>query len=104
MKRVREFRDVLAYLIQNQDLQILEGNKVVEIKNAGVNKGKATQYWVGRHDYDFIFGIGDDHTDEDIFKALPATGISVKVGSGRTGAKYTVPNVAAVRAFFKQLA
>ncbi len=103
MKRVREFRDVLAYLIQNQDLQILEGNKVVEIKNAGVNKGKATQFWVGRHEYDFILGIGDDHTDEDIFKALPAAGISVKVGSGRTGAKYTVPGVAAVRAFFKQL-
>ena len=44
-KRVREFRDVLLYLCSNQDLQILEGNKVVEVKNSGVNKGVALGRW-----------------------------------------------------------
>ncbi|MEL6274803.1 MAG: trehalose-phosphatase, partial [Bacteroidota bacterium] len=102
-KRVREFRDVLVYLIHNQDLQVLEGNKVVEIKNAGVNKGKATQYWVGRDQFDFLLGIGDDHTDEDIFKALPTGAISIKVGTGRTEAAYNISGVAEVRAFFNKL-
>ncbi|MEM7572584.1 MAG: bifunctional alpha,alpha-trehalose-phosphate synthase (UDP-forming)/trehalose-phosphatase [Bacteroidota bacterium] len=102
-KRVREFRDMLAYLIQNQDLQVLEGNKVVEIKNAGVNKGKATQHWVGQQDWDFILGIGDDSTDEDIFKAMPKWGVSIKVGAGRTSARYSISGVAEVRSMFRQL-
>lgn len=102
-KRVREFRDVLVYLIQNQDLQVLEGNKVVEVKNAGVNKGKATQYWVARDEFDFVLGIGDDHTDEDIFKSLPASGVSIKVGAGRTEAHYSLTGVGMVRSFFQEV-
>jgi trehalose 6-phosphate synthase/phosphatase len=102
-KRVREFRDMLTYLIQNQDLQVLEGNKVVEIKNAGVNKGKATQHWVNKEKWDFILGIGDDSTDEDIFRALPDWGVSIKVGPGRTAARYSLTGVEEVRAFFSSL-
>ncbi|PPK86650.1 trehalose 6-phosphate synthase/phosphatase [Neolewinella xylanilytica] len=102
-KRVREFRDMLTYLIQNQDLQVLEGNKVVEIKNAGVNKGKATQHWVNKEEWDFILGIGDDSTDEDIFRALPDWGVSIKVGPGRTAARYSLTGVTEVRRFFSKL-
>jgi trehalose 6-phosphate synthase/phosphatase len=102
-KRVREFRDMLSYLIQNQDLQVLEGNKVVEIKNAGVNKGKATSHWVQKSDWDFILGIGDDATDEDIFAALPEWGVSIKVGSDRTAARFNLSGVSEVRKMFKGL-
>ncbi|MEM9258351.1 MAG: bifunctional alpha,alpha-trehalose-phosphate synthase (UDP-forming)/trehalose-phosphatase [Bacteroidota bacterium] len=102
-KRVREFRDMLSYLIQNQDLQVLEGNKVVEIKNAGVNKGKATSHWVQKHKWDFVLGIGDDATDEDIFAALPEHGVSIKVGTDRTAAKYKLSGVSEVRKMFKSL-
>lgn len=96
-KRVREFRDVLLYLTANLDLQVLEGNKVVEIKNAGVNKGKATQTWVSEADWDFILAIGDDHTDEDTFKALPPTAYTVKVGMHSTEARFNVVSVEEVR-------
>ncbi|WP_020571419.1 bifunctional alpha,alpha-trehalose-phosphate synthase (UDP-forming)/trehalose-phosphatase [Neolewinella persica] len=102
-KRVREFRDMLTYLIQNQDLQVLEGNKVVEIKNAGVNKGKATSHWVGKKNWGFVLGIGDDATDEDIFAALPESGVSIKVGADRTAAKYNLSGVGEVRKMFKTL-
>jgi len=102
-KRVREFRDMLTYLIQNQDLQVLEGNKVVEIKNAGVNKGKATSHWVGKKDWGFVLGIGDDATDEDIFAALPEEGVSIKVGADRTAARYSLSGVSEVRKMFKSL-
>ncbi|NJL14137.1 MAG: trehalose-phosphatase [Microscillaceae bacterium] len=37
-KRVREIRDVLQYLTANLGLKVLEGNKVLEIKNEAVNK------------------------------------------------------------------
>ncbi|MEO0341746.1 MAG: trehalose-phosphatase, partial [Bacteroidota bacterium] len=87
-KRVREFKDVLLYLTANLDLQVLEGNKVVEVKNAGVNKGKASLNWINAKDWDFILAIGDDHTDEDTFKVLPPKAYSVKVGLASSAALY----------------
>lgn len=103
-KRVREFRDVLLYLTANQDLQVLEGNKVVEIKNAGVNKGKAMMQWLSVNDYDFILAIGDDATDEDTFQAMPDHAYTIKVGRVKTVAKYNVRSVETVRELLKQLA
>lgn len=102
VKRVREFRDVLQYLTANLDLQVLEGNKVVEIKNAGVNKGKATLQWLNEQDWDFIFAIGDDHTDEDTFKALPDSAFTIKVGMEQTHARYNLLTVEDVRALLAE--
>lgn len=102
-KRVREFRDVLRYLTANLDLQLLEGSKVVEIKNAGVSKGKVTQNWLQDTTWDFILAIGDDHTDEDIFEALPATAFSIKVGQDQSLARFHLRGVAEVRALLREL-
>lgn len=102
-KRVREFRDVLLYLTANLDLQVLEGNKVVEVKNAGVNKGKASLQWLNADDWDFVMAIGDDHTDEDTFKVLPADGYSIKVGLGASAARFNVLSVEEVRNLLRDL-
>jgi len=102
-KRVREFRDVLLYLTANLDLQVLEGNKVVEIKNAGVNKGKAMKRWLGENDWDFILAIGDDHTDEDTFKAMPPEAFTIKVGLGTTAARFYLISVKDVRELLRAL-
>jgi trehalose 6-phosphate synthase/phosphatase len=102
-KRVREFRDVLLYLTANLDLQVLEGNKVVEIKNAGVNKGKAMVHWL-QEDYDFILAVGDDHTDEDTFKAMPKHAYTAKVGVAKTVANYQMVSVEHVRQLLRRFA
>jgi len=88
--RARELITNLQYLTSNMDIHILEGNKVVEIKNAGVNKGKAALRWIGRDEWDFIFAAGDDWTDEDIFKVMPENAYSVKVGMDTTDARFTI--------------
>ncbi len=103
-KRVREFREVLSYLTSNLDLQVLEGHKVVEIKNSGVNKGKAAATWIAEREYDFAITLGDDHTDEDTFKAMPEGAYTIKVGSGGTAARYQVDTVNDVRELLTQLA
>ncbi len=102
-KRVREFRDVLLYLTANDDLQVLEGNKVVEVKNAGVSKGKAAHNWLRDGKWDFIMAIGDDHTDEDTFKALPEEAYTIKVGLDKSAARYNLLSVNEVRRFLSQL-
>lgn len=76
----------------NKNLDILMGNKVIEVKDKGVNKGKAALKLIARKKYDFIMAIGDDKTDEDMFKALPEDTISIKVGYENSAAVYCQPS------------
>lgn len=70
----------------------MQENKVIEIRNAGINKGVAGIRWVTKNKYDFIPAFGDDWTDEDLFKALPKSAYSIKVGLTLSHSKYYVPN------------
>jgi trehalose 6-phosphate synthase/phosphatase len=63
---------------------------VVEIRHAGVDKGSAALSWLANGEYDFILGIGDDTTDEDMFKSMPADAVTIRVGISATLAKYTL--------------
>jgi len=91
--RKHEFMDKMSQDISGKNLQIMEGNKVLEIKNSEVNKGTAAQHWIEERKWPFILAIGDDYTDEDTFKALPEHGISLKVGFSATAANYNIDSV-----------
>jgi trehalose 6-phosphate synthase/phosphatase len=95
--RTMELNTVLTSLISNNDLSVLEGNKVIEIKSSNVNKGRATSRLITAKQYDNIVAIGDDWTDEFTFEALPETSYTIKVGSKKTKANYYVKDTAAVR-------
>jgi trehalose 6-phosphate synthase/phosphatase len=82
----------------------LEGNKVLEIKPAGLHKGTAAARWLGTEHPDFILAMGDDHTDEDLFGVLPPAAYTVKVGSApRSLARYFIPGPAEVRQLLRKL-
>lgn len=102
--RSRELTSHLKYLSTGKNLQVLEGDMVVEVKNADVNKGRAAQKWISTFENDFALAIGDDWTDEDTFRAMPENSITVKVGSTSSAAKYNVPTFKEVRSFLKILA
>ncbi len=105
--RVHELIDTLAQYITAYRLQILEGNKVIEIKNAGINKGHATGKWAERFPQGtFILAIGDDYTDEDTFKALSNNNnaYSLKVGYGPTAARFNLKSNYDVRYILNVLA
>ncbi|MBN2745013.1 MAG: bifunctional alpha,alpha-trehalose-phosphate synthase (UDP-forming)/trehalose-phosphatase [Marinilabiliaceae bacterium] len=103
-KRAKELKDELTHLISNMNLEIMEGNKVIEVKNGGINKGSAALQFLGTRHHDFIIAIGDDYTDEYMFRELPANTISIKVGHTRTNASYQIDSVAHVRAVLEILA
>ncbi|XES77475.1 MAG: bifunctional alpha,alpha-trehalose-phosphate synthase (UDP-forming)/trehalose-phosphatase [Candidatus Bathyarchaeia archaeon] len=71
-------------------LAVVEGNKVVEIKNASVNKGRAAENWLSKGGWDFVLAIGDDRTDEDLFEALPSSAYTIKVGLVASKARYNL--------------
>ncbi|MGE6219589.1 bifunctional alpha,alpha-trehalose-phosphate synthase (UDP-forming)/trehalose-phosphatase [Nubsella zeaxanthinifaciens] len=86
--RANEIINNLRVLAADKGVQIMPGNKVVEFRNVEVNKGKAALNWLYENESDFILAMGDDHTDEDIFKAMPSNAITIKVGSELSEAKF----------------
>lgn len=101
--RAKELIDYLVNFTANLDVQVLQGSKVVEIRNSGVNKGIAGMHWISKNDFDFILAIGDDQTDEDLFRILPETAYSIRVGITRSYARFNLHNHMEVIELLEQL-
>lgn len=54
-------------------VDVLWGNKVIEARPSGVNKGAAARRLLAENNPDFVLCIGDDKTDEDMFTAVGKT-------------------------------
>jgi trehalose 6-phosphate synthase/phosphatase len=103
--RAKELVDTIRVLLNATGLQVLLGNKVIEVKPVEVNKGKASARWLEKGEWDFILGMGDDWTDEDIFAALPEDAWSVKVGFlAYTKARFYLDSLNDARDLLKSLA
>lgn len=101
--RAIELKDEVNSMIANHNLEIMEGNKVIELKTSGINKGQAALNHMSGKNYDFILAIGDDWTDEFLFRALPKSAHTIKVGSINTVAHILIDSVKEVREFLKLL-
>jgi trehalose 6-phosphate synthase/phosphatase len=99
-----ELLDNLVQFTANVDVQILQGHKVLEIRSAGMNKGRAAMHWLSRADYDFILAIGDDWTDEDLFQSLPGEAYTLRVGMVKTRARFNLRHPEDVHDFLNTLA
>lgn len=90
--RSSELMSELNEYIRNRHLQVLMGNKIVEVRQSGINKGSFIKKIIEKDKYDYIFAVGDDRTDEDMFKELlhtPNT-FTIKVGPEASYAKYNL--------------
>lgn len=79
----------LELIVDTLNARIIHGKKVIEVVPAGVDKGVAAQYWL-QYEYDFILAVGDDTTDEALFKTLPTSAFSIKIGTGETAARHAL--------------
>ncbi len=102
--RAKELIDDLVHFTANLDIQVLQGSKVVEVRCGGVSKGNSALTFLTRKKYDFVLAIGDDWTDEDLFKILPESAYSIKVGMTSSFAKYNLRNYIDVRGLIDELA
>lgn len=95
--RINELKDDLSEILKGESkLQMLEGEKVLEVKSLVYDKGTAATRLICDGNYDFILALGDDRTDEDLFKVIPKSGISIKVGNKPSKAKYNIRNQAQI--------
>lgn len=87
-------------------LELQRGKRVVEIKPTGFDKGTAIAEYLAEPPFKGrrpVF-IGDDSNDEHGFAEVNRMeGISIKVGTGPSCARYRLSNVAAVHQWLRQL-
>ncbi|WP_159799799.1 bifunctional alpha,alpha-trehalose-phosphate synthase (UDP-forming)/trehalose-phosphatase [Flavobacterium sp. MK4S-17] len=101
----RELLMLLKNHLYNTPTQIIDGNKVIEVKHYMAHKGTTCKNNVLCGDHDFVLAFGDDKTDEDLFEMLTAENeYSVKVGPGNTFANYRLESVEEVLSFLATLA
>jgi trehalose 6-phosphate synthase/phosphatase len=101
--RAMELSHYLASITGSTDVQVLQGHKVIEVKNSGVNKGTAALHWMSQGAYSFILTIGDDWTDEHLFESLPASAYSIRVGMTQSAARFNLRDTTEVLQFLEQL-
>jgi trehalose 6-phosphate synthase/phosphatase len=101
--RAKELVDTLVHFTANLDVQVMEGKKVVEVRCSGVNKGTAASYCKESLAPSFILAIGDDVTDEDLFRALPSDSHTIRVGMKASNAGYNLRDVNEVRGLLESL-
>jgi trehalose 6-phosphate synthase/phosphatase len=93
----------LKEMLSNTPVEIVPGEKVVEIRAHGINKGRIVPAIQSRLPNALIVAIGDDRTDEDLFAALPPEAIAVHVGTLNSRAGLRLTGVRQVRALLQQL-
>lgn len=102
--RLHELRDDLAEIIRYKtDLEIIEAHKVLEVKSGKYDKGQAANSLMIDQNFGFIFAAGDDKTDEFLFKALPDSAYTIRVGLSSSFAKYNVTDISVLLKFLEAL-
>jgi trehalose-phosphatase len=104
-------RDVITRLAEGlraagEPLDLLSGHEVVEVRPAGVDKGRTLCELLASDAPEALpLYIGDDRTDEDAFRALPPEAVTIRVGPAETetAAQYRLADPAAVHRFLEML-
>lgn len=85
-------------------IEIINGNKVVEVRALGVHKGTYIKEMTKNHaSNSMILCIGDDRTDYDMYNHLPEDATSIHVGTKHIHTTYFLPSPLAVRQFLRRL-
>ena len=90
--RASELYNELIQATHHLNVQVLLGNKIIEVRIKGIDKGYIVKKITKEADYDFILACGDDNTDEDMFKVLAnnKSAFTIKIGDTASYAKYNL--------------
>ena len=104
-RRANELRLHLNQLLSNQPVEILAGNRVLEIRPYGVHKGRIVAAAVAgaagaRPPFSRSATTAPTKTSSP---SLPPDAISVKVGPGDTRARFRLESTSSVRALLQML-
>lgn len=88
----------LYELLSNLPVEIHHGKKIVEANSNQVNKGVVLEHFIFINQNDGVLCVGDDETDESMFRLRDDRIISINVGNNsNTTAKFHIYNPIAFR-------
>lgn len=97
-KEARNVFRLLNDLLANSPAEAISADGVIEVRPRANHKGTIVADCLATTGRPRIgAAIGDDGPDEDLFRALPEGSVTVKVGAGRSLARYRVQSVLEVR-------
>jgi len=93
----------LGQLLGNLPLELLWGDRVLEVRPHGVHKGLVAAELAAEHlPEGVLVAAGNDRTDEDLFAALPPEAITIAVGDRPSRAHFRVHDVWILRDLLKR--
>lgn len=102
--RARELRARLADELAGAPIDILAGRKVIEVRAAGIHKGRyVARVLAAQTAPATIVCIGDDRTDLDMYAALPTAAWPIHIGDDHEAARWSLESPAQVRALLAEL-
>lgn len=102
-ERITYLINRLTPISNENNLTIMKGRKIIEVKPSDYTKGTAIMNFFDCSKYDFILAAGDDTTDEDLFEELPSNAITIHVGNFSDLSTHTVRNSEDFVSFLKLL-
>ena len=104
LRQAHELRMLLGDVLSNQPLEVLEGKKVIEVRVRGMGKGSVgEQVAAAVAPTTTLLAVGDDVTDEELFRSLPSAAVTVAVGPRRSAAKFHLDDHRAVRRILRRI-
>jgi trehalose 6-phosphate synthase/phosphatase len=102
--QAKELMMHLMAILSNEPVELLPGDKVVEVRPHGLHKGTLVGPALAHAPAgSLVVALGDDRTDEDLFGALPAEAIAIHVGPQPSAAPIRLTDVPAARLFLRSL-
>jgi len=97
----QELINDLTEFTSNSNIQIVSDEKTIEIRTNSINKWAIIDQIIQKNMYDFIVGIWDSITDEDMFDIISnkGKGYSIKIWEWNSIAKYKLLDYKDVRNF-----
>jgi trehalose 6-phosphate synthase/phosphatase len=103
-RRAAALRAELAERLHDMPIDILEGDKVIEVRPPHVSKGSVVARVAdGLPENVTIAALGDDRTDEELFAALPKGALAIHVGPQVSRAEIRIEGVPEARRLLADL-
>lgn len=104
IRQAHELRMLLGTAFTNQPWIVTEGKKVIEVRLRAADKAIVGAHVAAESGLDVaLMAIGDERTDDDLFRALPESCLRIAVGQTSRHAPFWVKDHRAVRNLLREV-